>query len=280
MKNTVVTLFLLIALLCLGTTANSQDKLTENEIVPYEKLDVKPELDLGEGRGFVWWLFGNLRYPQTAVDAGFEGGVKFSFVVSGEGIVEDVNILSGEGVFGDEVKRVMAMCPKWMPGELQGAKVGVKFVWEVSFSLCGDEKVPRITGYPIDPVTDIIIWEPYDWVYTPPTYFPYGAVPQKPTFMGGGAFPSGDGKSFLEWVIKRVQYPAEADGAKGRVMVRFRVTKEGEVAKVEVIRGVHEACDREAAKVIASSPKWEPGKDENGAPVEVIIVVPVIFRPN
>ena len=63
-------------------------------------------------------------------------------------------------------------------------------------------------------------------------------------------------------------------------MVRYRVTKEGEVAKVEVIRGVHEACDREAAKVIASSPKWEPGKDENGVPVEVSIVVPVIFRPN
>ena len=85
MKNPVVTLFLLIALLCIGIPASSQEKLSECNVVPYEKLDVKPELDLGEGRGFVWWLFDNLKYPQTAVDAGFEGGVKFSFVVSGKG---------------------------------------------------------------------------------------------------------------------------------------------------------------------------------------------------
>lgn len=274
MKNTVVTLFLLVSLVFTGTTARSQEKLLECAIVPYEKLDVKPRFELGEGEMFYNWLFSNVRYPQAAVDAGNRGSVMFSFIVSREGEVTDVKILSGEGILGEEIKRVMAMCPKWTPGELQGIKVGVRFIWNVDFSLRGDEKRPRITGQPVDPEPDWIIWEPDDWVYEPVEWIPYAIVHEKPTFKGG------DLALFLEWVTKRLQYPADADGVKGRVTVRFRVTKEGDVAKVEVLRGLNEACDREAVKVVASSPKWEPGRDKKGAPVEVVIVTSYVFKPN
>ena len=168
----------------------------------------------------------------------------------------------------------MAIVPKWTPGELQGIKVGVRFIWNVDFSLRGDEKRPRITGQPVDPDPYWIIWEPDDWVYEPVEWIPYAIVHEKPTFKGG------DLALFLEWVTKRLQYPADADGVKGRVTVRFRVTKEGDVAKVEVLRGLNEACDREAVKVVASSPKWEPGRDKKGAPVEVVIVTSYVFKPN
>ncbi len=270
----IVYLTLLVSLFFTGVTARSQDKLLEYAIVPYEKLDVKPDLNFGERMGFDNWFFPNLKYPQAALEAGNKGSVMFAFTVSREGDVRDVKILRGMEVLGDEIKRVMAMCPKWTPGELQGIKVGVRFIWNVDFSLGGDEKVPRITGQPVDPATGWIIWEPDDWEYEPNDWIPYAIVHVKPTFMGG------DLMLFQKWVTERLQYPADADGVKGRVTLRFRVTKEGHVAEVEVLRGLNEACDREAVKVVASSPKWEPGRDKNGAPAEVIIVTSYVFKPN
>ena len=52
MKNHVVYLALLVSLVCIGTPASSQEKLSDCNIVPYEKLDVKPELDLGKRKGY------------------------------------------------------------------------------------------------------------------------------------------------------------------------------------------------------------------------------------
>ena len=154
---------------------------------------MKPKLDLGEGRGFEWWLFEYLKYPEIALVTEAEGRVMFSFIVSRDGDVEDVKILSGEkgleNVFGKEIERVMAMCPKWVPGELKGIKVGVRFIWEVDFSYCKDWKESRITGQPVDPVTCHIIWHDDSWgdadtdtTYTGP--IPYMIVAHKPTFKG------------------------------------------------------------------------------------------------
>lgn len=101
----------------------------------------------------------------------------------------------------------------------------------------------------------------------------YELVEVKPLFQGG------DMGSFRNWVAKNLKYPedANADEIEGRVIVRFVIDTEGDVTKAEVVRGINYSLDHEALRVVRSSPKWTPGSYK-GEPVEVAIVLPVVFQ--
>ena len=75
-----------------------------------------------------------------------------------------------------------------------------------------------------------------------------------------------------------MNYPKEAKEAsiQGRVLVGFDICEDGAIRNVRVLRGVHEALDAEAVRVISASPKWEPGM-EGGKAVKVNYSFPVIF---
>ena len=66
-------------------------------------------------------------------------------------------------------------------------------------------------------------------------------------------------------------------GVSGRVMVQFTVNPNGTVSDVKVLRGVDPSLDKEAVRVIQSSPKWTPGKQRDRA-VKVTYQFPVIFQ--
>ena len=78
-----------------------------------------------------------------------------------------------------------------------------------------------------------------------------------------------------------MKYPQDAidQNIQGRVVLQFTVNKEGQVEDVTVLRGVNEALDAEAVRVVSASPKWEPGT-QNGTPVNVKYTFPVVFRLN
>jgi protein TonB len=80
-------------------------------------------------------------------------------------------------------------------------------------------------------------------------------------------------------VNQRLVYPeiAKENGVQGRITMMFTVKADGSVADVKVVRGVDPALDREAIRVISSSPKWSPGKQRDRA-VPVTYTFPVIFR--
>ena len=80
------------------------------------------------------------------------------------------------------------------------------------------------------------------------------------------------------WIYNNIRYPEIAKEKKleGKVYVRFVIEKDGAISNVKVIRGVSPELDNEAKAVIASMPKWEPGK-QNGSPVRVSYTVPVYF---
>lgn len=89
----------------------------------------------------------------------------------------------------------------------------------------------------------------------------------------------GDEPALLEYISKNTIYPPSAlkQGIQGRVIVRFIVNKIGKVEKVEVIRSLNPACDREAIRVVKSFPKWIPAK-LNGENVSVFYVIPINFK--
>lgn len=102
---------------------------------------------------------------------------------------------------------------------------------------------------------------------------PFQLVEEKPSFMGG------DANSFSKWVNERLVYPeiAKENGVSGRVTLQFTVEADGSVTNVKVLRGVDSSLDKEAVRVVSSSPKWKPGKQRDRA-VKVSYTFPVVFQ--
>lgn len=102
---------------------------------------------------------------------------------------------------------------------------------------------------------------------------PFQLVEEKPSFNGG------DANEFSKWVNSQLVYPeiAKENGVQGRVTLQFTVETDGRVTNVKVLRGVDPSLDKEAVKVVSSSPKWKPGKQRDRA-VRVTYTFPVIFQ--
>ena len=102
---------------------------------------------------------------------------------------------------------------------------------------------------------------------------PFQLVEEKPSFNGG------DANEFSKWVNARLVYPeiAKENGVQGRVTLQFTVEADGRVTNVKVLRGVDDSLDKEAVRVVSSSPKWKPGKQRDRA-VKVTYTFPVIFQ--
>ena len=102
---------------------------------------------------------------------------------------------------------------------------------------------------------------------------PFQLVEQKPSFNGG------DANEFSKWVNSKLVYPeiAKENGVQGRVTLMFTVEADGRVTNVRVARGVDESLDKEAVRVVSSSPRWKPGRQRDRA-VKVTYTFPVIFQ--
>lgn len=103
----------------------------------------------------------------------------------------------------------------------------------------------------------------------------YQLVEKKPTFNGG------DANEFSKWVNSKLVYPEDAkeNGVQGRVVLEFLVDTDGSVSNVKVVRGADESLNKEAVRVVSSSPKWKPGM-QNDRAVRVIYTFPVVFQLN
>ena len=116
---------------------------------------------------------------------------------------------------------------------------------------------------------DIIAFSEEEEVVEEEVFF---IVEDMPSFQGKGQ------EGFREWIAQNLRYPeiAAENGISGKVYVQFAVNSRGEVVDAVVVRGVDPALDREAVRVVTSSPKWEPGK-QRGKPVKVQFTFPINF---
>jgi protein TonB len=91
-------------------------------------------------------------------------------------------------------------------------------------------------------------------------------------------FGGGDSNKFREYISKNLKFPdiAAENGIQGRVFVAFVVEPDGRVSNVRVVRGVDPSLDKEAVRVVESSPRWTPGK-QRGKSVRVSFTFPIIF---
>ncbi len=97
-------------------------------------------------------------------------------------------------------------------------------------------------------------------------------IPSEPEFPGGTT-------AMMEFIAKNTRYPQSAmlNNEQGRVFVQFVVEKDGSITNAEIMRGVSEALDKEAMRVVQSMPNWIPG-ESNGKKVRTRQIIPISFR--
>lgn len=98
------------------------------------------------------------------------------------------------------------------------------------------------------------------------------AVPQTPAIFTGGQNAM---KSFFS---KNIQTP-ESNGrlVKGKVFIRFMVNKNGGLSRVYLIKGLTDACNKEALRLVKLMPAWIPAL-EAGEKVNSWQTLPIFFE--
>lgn len=105
--------------------------------------------------------------------------------------------------------------------------------------------------------------------------FIYTVVEQMPEFPGGE-------EALTKYLKDNLKYPKSAikDKIEGVVMVQFIINEYGRIGnKINIVRSLNKACDKETERVIRMFPPWIPGK-QYGENVSVLYTLPIRFKLN
>jgi TonB family protein len=100
----------------------------------------------------------------------------------------------------------------------------------------------------------------------------YTSVETPPEFPGGL-------DKLLGYLNTNIRYPADAisRNAEGRVVVQFTIEKDGTLSDIHVLTSPDSSLTKEAIRVMAASPAWLPGIQDNKK-VRVQFTIPVRFK--
>lgn len=92
-----------------------------------------------------------------------------------------------------------------------------------------------------------------------------------PEFKGGN-------EALMKFMTDNIRYPEKArkENTKGKVFIKFVVSKEGKVKNAEILKGVSKDLDEEALRVVKAMPDWKPGT-KNGKAADVEMTLPIMF---
>lgn len=108
----------------------------EEEDQIFHLVEDMPTFQGEEYQTFTRWIADNLRYPQTAVEAGIQGTVILQFVVEQDGNVSNVEVIRGvDRSLDQEAVRVIEASPTWEPGRQRDEPVRVSFTFPINFVL-------------------------------------------------------------------------------------------------------------------------------------------------
>ncbi|MDT3405425.1 energy transducer TonB [Mucilaginibacter terrae] len=129
------TLALFAALSC-ASLSQAQTKPAADANMVYSVAQKMPVFPGGE-KAFGQYLNKNLRYPKKAKDKKIQGKVFVSMIIEKDGSVKNVQVARGTSSpeLNAEAVRVLAVSPKWTPGQQNGKVVRVYQMVPIEFSL-------------------------------------------------------------------------------------------------------------------------------------------------
>ncbi len=139
--------FLLVILLMTSSACWAQKPAPQKHDSTYTVVDHMPQFPGGD-TALNNFLKKNIHYPENAAGAGIEGTVYVSFVINGDGSIDNVSLLRDiGGGCGDEAVRVVKLMPKWKPGKQNGNAVSVKYYLPIKFQLSPRQVTSGIVIY-------------------------------------------------------------------------------------------------------------------------------------
>ena len=95
---------------------------------------------------------------------------------------------------------------------------------------------------------------------------------QESTYHGGK-------DALYKFLGKNLQYPDEAFKNKimGTVIIEFKITVDGGVADIRLVKSVEKSLDKEALRVVGLMPDWEPAM-LGGIPTNSYKKLPIVFK--
>ena len=197
----------------------------------------------------------NSLYPLARSEFNGENVVITRFFVTKDGNIKSPTVRGDLDLkYKKEALRIIKMMPKWKPGKHRGEAVDVVCDIPIAFKLQPDEKIEKAPeSYTVD-TEDVFL-----------------ACEEMPEYPGGM-------EELAKFINKNINYPypVTQDFPQGKVIVRFVVTKEGNVADSFIYWGIDPQLDIEILRVIKMMPKWKPGK-EKGKTVNVNYALSVMF---
>lgn len=106
----------------------------QQEQIIYDFADSDPEFEGGPA-ALHEWIAEHLQYPDEAKKENISGTVYIQFVVLKDGAIEDCKVVRGKHELLDyEALRLVMSMPNWIPGQIDGENVNVKFTLPIRFS--------------------------------------------------------------------------------------------------------------------------------------------------
>ena len=92
-------------------------------------------------------------------------------------------------------------------------------------------------------------------------------------------YPGGQNKMY-KFIKKNIKYPplSKKHNLGGRVVVDFKINKDGSIYDINISKGVNSELNNEAIRIIKLMPKWSPAF-QDGIAVSVKYRIPIIFNP-
>ena len=193
------------------------------------------------------------------------------FKIDEEGSAKDVNVVRAQyPELKVEVKRVINMLPKMIPGQHKGKKVAVPYSLPIILDIGGNLKKNT---------------KDQETIALNEVEVPFATVDQVPVFPGCEHLATNDEKrqcmsKAVQKFVNRNFNTAIADSlgltGRQRINVIFKIDTKGDIVGVRS-RAPHPALETEAIRVIESLPKMAPGK-QRGKNVVVPYSLPIIFQ--
>jgi TonB family protein len=218
------------------------EKYCQDDDTVYNFVPKMPEYSGGQ-KGMLTYFIKNMQYPLAAYIEGVSGTAYATFIVEKDGRITDIKIAKPIGYGCDEeAERLVRSMSGWIPGELNGEKVRVKYNIPIYFK---EELYPDSR---IFTKTDVL-----------------------PKFQEGA-------ESLKSYIDNNKVYPesAKADSISGYVSINFVIEKDGSVTNLIVLDSLGYDCDEEAIRIIANIPKWSPGYIDS-IPVRTLLNLNVHF---
>lgn len=241
-------LLLFLTCVCAVVCTQAQTDATSDSII-YNNCDVMPEFP-GGNAAMMRYIGDHLQYPETALKSGKQGKCVLRFVITKDGNVGEVKVLRSVSPECDAEAARVARTLKFSPGKQDGVLVNVWYTLPISFKLASSVPVSSLPCF-VDSA---------------------GNVEIMPEFPGGDA-------ALMKFLADNMVYPEISAKIKvsGRCVVRFLVTKTGDVDSIQIEQSLFRPFDEAVISVVKRLPKFKPGT-RNGEPVDVWYTLPVTFR--